>query len=704
MKKELIVSMLLVLAFLSFVNLFVLTPTVKAQPQVIGSTDIFGHSYQRYTFYANGRFWAFYSDNTNMVYKTSTDGSTWSDATMVRAAIMCPEFSVWFDGTYVHYAKSQKLHYTEVPNTPLYYRMGVPNANGTITWNANEQIVAPAVENRSYRAPQIITDSDGYPVITYLNRTTPGRPWDWSVCVSKSFTKNGTWTNATGFPVVISFASTDRGWPFSVPLTNGNLYTMWSLENGKIRGALYNGTYWESAENCTSDFIGEDQYGACAVAYGDDVNLVYIGNETATKIYRYVKRTYGSGWGNETVVKNVTGASGNLGSISLTVDPSNGDLWMWFNTTDNRIAYRKYVASTSNWAANDTYPFGDSFTSPYHITASYQVHNGTIPTYWQEGTTTPYDLVFDYLDTMPPDIEILSPEDKTYAVSDVPLSFTVSESTSWMGYSLDGQANVTVTGNTTLTSLLDGSHHVVVYANDTAGNMGYSSTVYFTVDTSSPTISVLSPENKTYAVSDVPLSFTVSESTSWMGYSLDGQANNTIAGNTTIVDLPDGIHTVIVYANDTTGNMGYSSTVYFTVDTTPPNITDVSQIPLENNVLPEDEVKVNATVTDELSGVKQVTLNYTNGDGTWVTVNMTNLEGNVWNATIPAFPYGTNVTYRIIAEDNMNNTITTEELGYEYQYIVVPEFAAWTPMLLILMALTVAIAICKRRLLKTRIH
>jgi len=577
--------------------------------------------------------------------------------------------------------------------------MGIPNANGTITWNAAEQTVAPAVENRSYRAPQIITDSDGYPVITYLNKTTS--PDRYAQCVAKSSTKNGTWTNAPGFPVIVS---TDEAWPFSIPLTNGKLYTMWTMDEGKIRGALYNGTAWKSAEDCTFNLLGEDQNGACAVAYGDDVHLAYIGNETVTKIYRYVKRTYGSGWGSETVVKNVTGASGTQGSISLTVDPSNGDLWMWFNTTDNRIAYRKYVASTSSWATNDTYPFGVSFTSPYYITASYQVYNNTIPTYWQEGTTTPYDLVFDYLDTMPPNIEILSPENKTYAVSDVPLSFTVSESASWMGYSLDGQANNTISGNTTIVDLPDGIHTVIVYANDTAGNMGYSGTVYFTVDTTSPTISVLSPENKTYAVSDVPLSFTVSESASWMGYSLDGQANVTVTGNTTLASLLDGSHHVVVYANDTAGNMGASITVYFTVDTTPPNITDVSQIPLENNVLPEDEVKVNATVTDELSGVKQVTLNYTNGDGTWVTVNMTNLEGNVWNATILAFPYGTNVTYKIIAEDNMNNTITTEELGYEHQYIVVPEFAALTPMLLMLMALTVAIAICKRRLLKTRIH
>jgi hypothetical protein len=53
-------------------------------------------------------------------------------------------------------------------------------------------------------------------------------------------------------------------------------------------------------------------------------------------------------------------------------------------------------------------------------------------------------------------------------------------------YSLDGKANVTIAGNSTLTNLPDGSHSLVVYANDTAGNMGKSETIFFTADTTTP--------------------------------------------------------------------------------------------------------------------------------------------------------------------------------------------------------------------------
>jgi hypothetical protein len=79
----------------------------------------------------------------------------------------------------------------------------------------------------------------------------------------------------------------------------------------------------------------------------------------------------------------------------------------------------------------------------------------------------------------PPVISIRSPENKTYSVEDVPLTFTVSETTSWIGYSLDGQMNVTITENITLSGLSDGSHSLIVYANDTAGNVGHSDSVYF---------------------------------------------------------------------------------------------------------------------------------------------------------------------------------------------------------------------------------
>jgi hypothetical protein len=81
-----------------------------------------------------------------------------------------------------------------------------------------------------------------------------------------------------------------------------------------------------------------------------------------------------------------------------------------------------------------------------------------------------------------PYIEILSPKDKTYTTGSVSLSFAVDEATSWIGYSLDGQMNVTIAGNTTLSGLSVGSHNLIVYARDTSGNLAASEIIYFTVE------------------------------------------------------------------------------------------------------------------------------------------------------------------------------------------------------------------------------
>ena len=80
-----------------------------------------------------------------------------------------------------------------------------------------------------------------------------------------------------------------------------------------------------------------------------------------------------------------------------------------------------------------------------------------------------------------------------------------------------------------------------------------------------PVVSIDFPESLTYNGSNVNLTFTVDKSTSWLGYSLDGNDNVTIAGNTTLTNLSSGLHNVTVYAMDKNGNIGASETVTFSI-------------------------------------------------------------------------------------------------------------------------------------------
>jgi len=97
----------------------------------------------------------------------------------------------------------------------------------------------------------------------------------------------------------------------------------------------------------------------------------------------------------------------------------------------------------------------------------------------------------------PPIISDISLKNKTYNETTVPLIFNVnqdasssiSSNLSGLAYSLDNQANSTITGNTTLTGLSSGMHNITIYAWDEAENVGVSETVFFTVatPTASPT-------------------------------------------------------------------------------------------------------------------------------------------------------------------------------------------------------------------------
>ena len=90
-------------------------------------------------------------------------------------------------------------------------------------------------------------------------------------------------------------------------------------------------------------------------------------------------------------------------------------------------------------------------------------------------------------DLTAPIVYVSTPKSGTYDTSDIPLTFTVNEPVSSISYSLDGQVEVTITGNTTLLGLAVGTHNITVYAKDSAGNIGTSELIQFTVVARFPT-------------------------------------------------------------------------------------------------------------------------------------------------------------------------------------------------------------------------
>ena len=216
-----------------------------------------------------------------------------------------------------------------------------------------------------------------------------------------------------------------------------------------------------------------------------------------------------------------------------------------------------------------------------------------------------------------PIVTFYSPLNQTqstyYTSSTVPLNITVKlyaysydsgiELVEWLNYSIDGQTAtpITVSYPPSLQSVTlpyvaaysdmfprlgKGLHTLVVQGRTNYTLLGYrgtsktstnfhediQGTTSFYVeanDSCAPTITNLSIQNKTYCTPYLNLAFNLNEDPqighSWLGFSLDNKANNTLAGNATLTNLTEGNHSLIVYANDSLGNMGKSDTVFFDV-------------------------------------------------------------------------------------------------------------------------------------------
>jgi len=102
--------------------------------------------------------------------------------------------------------------------------------------------------------------------------------------------------------------------------------------------------------------------------------------------------------------------------------------------------------------------------------------------------------------------------------------------------------NTSTFSNITLSELSDGMHNLTLFGNDSSGNKGQSSYVYFSVDTKAPALEILSPLNNSFhATSSVDLNWTTNETLSSCSYSLDGSANNTAICPSTLSGYPSTV-------------------------------------------------------------------------------------------------------------------------------------------------------------------
>jgi len=287
---------------------------------------------QRKVLFMAGRLWVFYADGTSMLARSTTNGVTLSDPIVVRDdAVFGHRCAFAFDGTALHSACCSAL-----PGSDVFYRRGVPSADGTIAWDGDEQVAFDVPDTQSVLYPKVIV-AGGRPWVAFMLfeggfETAPQR-----AMVTRSARTDGTWETDTagGFPFALSAASTQTfPDPLGVALASGDTYWIWDPDgDAAYTGrAFHERSGWGAEEQIS---LRAHRHGLFdAVANGDDLHVSYGGG-----LVYYRRRAADGTWSPE---RTVTPHGSGHTSIS-TLGPSRA-LVTWLDYDGNRVVQREMSA------------------------------------------------------------------------------------------------------------------------------------------------------------------------------------------------------------------------------------------------------------------------------------------------------------------------------------------------------------------------
>ena len=138
-----------------------------------------------------------------------------------------------------------------------------------------------------------------------------------------------------------------------------------------------------------------------------------------------------------------------------------------------------------------------------------------------------------------------------------------------------------------LTVFPEGLHSVIVFANDSANNINDTINISFTVDLTAPNGTFVNPVNgSNFSFGMQMFNATILDNVTYVKSVLFMFNTNATPFNATAVNrsgnwgalvnltvFPEGLHSAIVFANDTVDNINNTINISFTVDLTAPNVT-----------------------------------------------------------------------------------------------------------------------------------
>lgn len=232
----------------------------------------------------------------------------------------------------------------------------------------------------------------------------------------------------------------------------------------------------------------------CAtVTLDNEIHVISAQHPGSHEIYNPFNDTWRSG---ASVMRVFFSSAGVTTGLDERIYVFSGDRPYW-DSGEIYFPTQSYNPANGDWTNGTSMPTGRLEAGVTVVDGLIYVIGGFVPwmgNNWYPSTANEQYIPFGYNTSSSaaylPKITIQSISNQTYNSSSVALNFTVDKAVDWIGYSLDGQDNVTVTGNTTLSDLPVGPHNVTVYARDASGNTAVSGTFAFTVGPELPFVPV----------------------------------------------------------------------------------------------------------------------------------------------------------------------------------------------------------------------
>ncbi|RLC34100.1 hypothetical protein DRH14_03695 [Candidatus Shapirobacteria bacterium] len=303
-------------------------------------------------FFAKNLFWQFYvTSDAKLYYRTSKDGKSWSDAIFIRDTNYKYGCSgqVFFDGEYVHITVKDGIR--------LYYRIGIPQEDGTIEWLNDWQIAHQAPQVSTYGDHHFYVRDDGIPWTIWCYGSYVGSMRPRVTTSSVDPRKEGKWETPSGYPKKVWISDYLCGGAQALIIqTSGKEMMLFHYQNQAeiISFKTSNGTFDVSKSYLSSVHSPVEQYHTGLENWHIDVlrdkdENIHLVFEDINKNIRH--RVYLSSLGYWLPEETLATSPSVEADPMLCLDPESGNVYCFMAhvPTKDHLSYRVWYSKTKTW-------------------------------------------------------------------------------------------------------------------------------------------------------------------------------------------------------------------------------------------------------------------------------------------------------------------------------------------------------------------